>query len=184
MTIILLLGIICMFFLLVNKPHISVFLSEKIILGKILEKSKWFQNYKYAGIFLFIMNAFLFSCTIVILYLLMKLSIPFLHLIVMCAAVIISVIVWFSVCQAWNGSKKQQLMVGFVGSSFYLILTIIFVYWLVTLKPSHPDEDMFMAMIGLFFASIVTSVAFLVCFIITGFPIDKVFSDRSSRIES
>ena len=58
---------------------------------------------------------------------------------------------------------------GTIGSSFYGVLSILFIYWLVTLEPSYPGEDTFMQAIGLMLGTIVTTVAFITCFIITGY---------------
>jgi hypothetical protein len=60
-----------------------------------------------------------------------------------------------------------------VGSSFYVISSFLFIYWLVTLKPSYPGEDTFMRAIGLVLGVIVTTVAFISCFVITGYSNKK-----------
>lgn len=80
-----------------------------------------------------------------------------------------SIFSWVLINNAWQGTKRNRLKVGAVGSSFYIFLTFIFAYWFVTLKPSYPGEDTFMGAIGLIFAIIVTTVAFITCFVITGF---------------
>ncbi|MFE8699882.1 hypothetical protein ACFYKX_04515 [Cytobacillus sp. FJAT-54145] len=133
-----------------------------------LKHKAWIQNQWLCGAFLFFVNAVLFFSTGLILYGITFLSIPFIHLGVMIMAVILSVIFWSSVNLAWEGEKKKRLMMAGVGSSFYLILSAIFIYRLVTLEPSYPGEDTFMAAIGMMFGIIVTSVAFLTCFIMTG----------------
>lgn len=56
-----------------------------------------------------------------------------------------------------------------IGSSFYSILTLLFAYQLVTLEPLYPGDDPFMRALGLYIGIIVTVVAFLSSFIITGF---------------
>lgn len=134
-----------------------------------LKDTKWFQNHWLAGIFLFILNAILFFSTGLVLYVLTYFLIPFVHLFVMLFAVIVSIFLWTLICMAWQGTKRNRLKMGGIGSSFYIFLTFIFVYWLVTLKPSYPGDDTFMGAIGLFFTIIVTSVAFITCFVITGF---------------
>ncbi|PAC36886.1 hypothetical protein CEJ87_04575 [Caldifermentibacillus hisashii] len=58
---------------------------------------------------------------------------------------------------------------GAVGSSFYIFLTIVFVYWFITLKPDYPGQDLFMAALGLMMAILVTTVAAITCFLFTGF---------------
>lgn len=62
---------------------------------------------------------------------------------------------------------------GALGSSFYMLLTLVLVYWLVTLKPSLPGDDPFMKAVGLVIAIIVTAVAGMTCFTITGLSIKE-----------
>jgi hypothetical protein len=104
-----------------------------------------------------------------ILYLLAYFRIPFVHIIIMFIAVIVSVFFWITINKIWQGSKTNRLKMGLVGSSFYMILSLVFIYWLVTLKPSYPGEDTFMSAIGLLLGIIVTAVAFITCFILIGF---------------
>ncbi len=66
-------------------------------------------------------------------------------------------------------NKKNRFKLGFIGSSFYLILTIVFIYGFMSLKPAYPGEDTFMSAIGLVFAIIVTAIAFIACLVYTGF---------------
>lgn len=58
---------------------------------------------------------------------------------------------------------------GFIGSSYFAFTMSLFIYWFITLKPSYPDEDMFMEAVGLVMAITVTAVAFVTSFYITGF---------------
>ncbi|MBL5766400.1 hypothetical protein MXL46_07625 [Heyndrickxia sporothermodurans] len=139
-----------------------------------LQTANWYQNYWLAGIFLFGMNAVLFFATIGILYLLMFLIIPFIHIFIMLLAVFGSIYLWIIINKAWQGTKRNRLKMGAIGSSFYLILTVLFVFLFVTLKPSYPGEDTFMKAIGLLFAIIVTAVACITCFVFTGFSQRKV----------
>jgi hypothetical protein len=135
-----------------------------------LKNAKWFQNHWLGGIFLFAVNAVLFFSTGLALYLLLYFSIPFVHLIVMILAVIGSIFSWVLINHAWQGTKSNRLKMGFLGSSFYVFLTLVFSYQLVTLKSSYSNEDTCMGgVIGLVFGIIVTTVAFITCFTITGF---------------
>jgi hypothetical protein len=56
------------------------------------------------------------------------------------------------------------------GSSFYFLLSIVFSYWFFTIEPEYPGEDTFMRAVGLLFAIVVGLVAFITCFVMTGFP--------------
>lgn len=134
-----------------------------------LRNRQWFSNYWLAGAFLFCLNGVLFFGTLLILYALIYLFIPFFHLLVMLFAVIGSILFWLIIHKAWCGIKQNRWKLGVIGSGFYLILTSVFVYMYATLEPTYPGEDMFMKGMGLFLAIIVTTVACITCFVITGF---------------
>ena len=91
----------------------------------------------------------------------------------MLSAVIISFALRSVVNKAWQGEKKERIIMATIGSSFYLILTAVFLYKYVTIEPYFPGEDTFMRALGLLLAIIVTSVAFISCFVITGFSKSK-----------
>ncbi|ETI68268.1 hypothetical protein [Neobacillus vireti] len=169
MSLILLIGVLGVLFTIFFKGPIIDRFGKNNRLVSMLENTKWFQNHWIAGLFLLSMNAVLFVLTGSLLYLLMYLFIPFVHLLVMVFAVIGSIFLWIVINKAWQGTERNRLKVGAVGSSFYIFLTIFFSYWFATLKPSYPGEDTFMGAIGLIFAIIVTTVAFISCFVITGF---------------
>ncbi|WP_028392655.1 hypothetical protein [Bacillus cihuensis] len=173
MSLILLIGILGVSLVILFKhPIIDSFGNNKLVHK--LKNTMWFQNHWLSGIFLFVMNAVLLSSTCLVLYMLMFFFIPFLHILVMVFAVIGSIFLWIVINKAWQGTKSNRLKMGAVGSSFYIFLTLVFVYWFVTLKPSYPGEDTFMRAIGLFFAIIVTIVAFITCLVITGYSKKKV----------
>ncbi|WP_433747494.1 hypothetical protein [Falsibacillus pallidus] len=173
MSSILLIGFVgVMLVLLFKRPLTNQVGKENRFVHK-LRNAEWFQNHWLSGLFLFGLNAVLFFSTVLLIYLLMKLMIPFIHLFVMFMAVGASIYLWILIHKAWGGSRKNRLKMSAVGSSFYLILTIIFVFWLKNLKPAYHGDDMFMASIGLIIATIVTTVAFLTCFGIKGFSKGK-----------
>lgn len=169
MSFILLIGILGVLLAIFFKSPIMDMTGKDNKLVDKLKNAKWFQNHWLSGIFLFFMNAILFFSTVLVLFGLMFLLIPNIHLLVMLLAVIGSIFLWIFINKAWQGTKRNRLKMGIVGSSFYIFLTFMFVYWLVTLKPSYPGDDTFMAAIGLDIAIIVTIVAFITCLIITGF---------------
>jgi hypothetical protein len=133
-----------------------------------LRGKKVFQQYWLAGIILFFMNALLFLLIMIILYVIQSISIPFLHLVVMLLAVVSSMYLWLLVNLNWQGEARERVNVGFIGSSFYLLLTVFFIFKYVTIKPMFPGDDTFMKSIGFMFGIIVTSVAFVTCFSLTG----------------
>lgn len=174
MSFILLIGLFGVLLILFFKNPIINILGENNKMVHRLRNANWFQNHWLSGVFLFGANAVLFFATIGLLYMLMFLIIPFIHILVMLFAVFGSVYLWILINKAWQGSKRNRLRMGAIGSSFYFILTVLFVFWFVTLKPSYPGEDTFMKWIGLLFAIIVTLVACITCFIFTGFSKRKV----------
>lgn len=80
---------------------------------------------------------------------------------------------WIIINKTWQGTRKNRLKMATVGSSFYMILSLILIYMLVTLEPAYPGDDPFMRAIGLFMGIVVTTVAFISCLIFTGFSIKK-----------
>ncbi|PLS17443.1 hypothetical protein CVD28_12910 [Bacillus sp. M6-12] len=122
------------------------------------------------------MYAILFFLTILALYALTYFFVPFEHLLVMLFAVAGSIYLWVFINNAWQGTKRNRIKMSAVGSSFYIFLTVMFMYWYINLKPSYPGEDTFMSAIGLFFAIIVTTVASITCFAVTGFSKIKTSS--------
>lgn len=119
------------------------------------------------------MNALLFLLTLLVIFGLMSLTIPYLHLLAMLFAVVCSIFLWMAINKAWVGTRINRLKMSATGSSFYFFLTILFLYWFITIKPSYPGEDTFMRAIGILLAMIVTTVAFITCLIMTGFPKKK-----------
>lgn len=174
MSLVLIIGLLGVLLVTFYKGPITVILGKNNKLVHRLKNARWFQNHWLSGIFLFAMNAVLFFSTGLVLYVLMYFVIPFVHLIVMFFAVIGSILLWVIINKAWQGTKRNGLKMGAIGSSFYIFLTFLFVYWFVTLTPSYPGEDTFMRAIGLVFAIVVTTVAFITCFVITGFSKKKI----------
>ncbi|WP_449537311.1 hypothetical protein [Ferdinandcohnia sp. Marseille-Q9671] len=168
MSLFLLFGIVLLVIIGIFRNKLVNLLGEENRMVKKLSGYVWFQNPWRSGMFLFVLNAVLFGTTLLILYGLSFLTIPYIHLVIMLGAVFVSLFVWIILLNAWNGDKKGRILRGFVGSSFYLILTFVFVYWIVTLEPQFPGDDTFMAFIGLVMAIFVTFVAFITCFLFTG----------------
>ena len=173
MTSLLFFGFLVLIIIIIFKNRIGERLGNYNSLVDKLGRLHWFQHHLLAGLSLFGINAGLFFLTGAILYFLMFLMIPYLHLVIMFLAVITSVYIWIVINKAWRGSKLNRMKLGSVGSSFYLILSLVFIYMMITLEPQYPGEDTFMRYIGLFFAAFVTTVAFITCFYITGFSKTK-----------
>ncbi|MEH7224156.1 hypothetical protein V7112_10130 [Bacillus sp. JJ1566] len=168
MTLFLLVGILLIIIVGINRNKLMNFSGPNNRLVKKLSGYEWFQNPLLSGLFLFVLNALLFGTTFLILYGLDFLLIPYIHLFIMVGAVIVSLVAWIIILNAWKGDKKGRILRGFIGSSFYLILTCVFGYMMVTLEPQFPGDDTFMAFIGLVMAITVTATAFITCFLFTG----------------
>ncbi|WP_052129969.1 hypothetical protein [Ureibacillus sinduriensis] len=156
-------------FLLFLREPIADRVNGNNALEKKLQKLKWFQKSYLAGIMLLLINAALFFGCLGILYALTLVFIPYIHLLVMIVAVVLSIWVWIGFNKAWMGSNGERIILALIGSSFYFGLTILFVYMYVGIEPYYPGEDTFMRSLGLLLASIITTVACIACFIITGF---------------
>lgn len=170
MSLMIVIGLLGMILVLFFKRPIIDILNEDHKLVHKLKNAIWFQNHWLSGCFLLIMNTLLFLSTCLVLFGLMYVITPYVHLFVMFLAVIGSIYLWVVINKAWEGTKRNRLKMGTIGSSFYLALAIIFLYMLVTLEPSYPGEDTFMKAIGLLFAFVIATVAFITCFVFTGFP--------------
>ena len=163
-----LIGFIFVVLILFFRKTLFHFVGEKNRLVRMLKSAKWFQHVWLAGLFVFLMNAILFGLTFFVLFILMRFDIPFLYLFVMMGAVVVSILFWMIVNRSWMDSKKSQLKMAVIGSSFYLLLTLTFLYIYVTIEPFYPGEDMFMRALGLSLAMMVTFVAWISCFVIVG----------------
>jgi hypothetical protein len=141
----------------------------------LLRSKKLFQHYGSTGIYLFFTNAFLFFFTMLVLYGLQWLGIPFLHLLVMLVAVGLSLFLWIIIHLAWQGAARDRWKMGGIGSSFYFLLTGFFAYQFVTIEPMFPGDDPFMKSLGFMVGMIVAFVAFVTCFFLTAFERGKSY---------
>lgn len=162
------------FFIVILLLFLKSFLFRLIPIGnpitRNLSSAKWFQHGGRSGLFLFCVNTVLFGATAGLLYVLTFLFIPFLHLIVMLAAVLLSFYVWIAIRHADQKEKSGRIIMAFTGSGFYLLLFGYAVYRLLTLGPDTPENDQFMAFIGLIFIAFVAMTAWLCCLVLTASP--------------
>lgn len=142
---------------------------DKSALIQKLRNVSWFKSHWRTGFFLFFMNAVLFTFTGLFLYIVTLVHIPFIYLIGPVLGVIMSILLWIIIRKEWQGTKVDRLKMGLTGSGFYAMLALLFIFWLASIKPSFPGEDMMMHAMGLLMGSVVTIVAFVICFGITGF---------------
>lgn len=169
MSIIILFGLFAMGLVLLFKGAIIDKLGSNNKLADKLQNATWFQNHWYAGFFLFLMNAILFVSTVGLIFISGYFNILYIHLLLMILAVVGSIYVWASIQIAWRGSKGNRLKMSTIGTGFYIFLTVLLVYWFITIEPAYEGEDTFMRAIGILFGIIVTTVASLSCFVFTGF---------------
>ncbi|MFS0781808.1 hypothetical protein [Bacillus sp. 1P06AnD] len=134
-----------------------------------LKKVPWLHTYWKAGLLLFLINAVIFFAVILLFYLLLLYPIPFAHIMLIICASIGSLFVWALFCEAGMYPKRNRLIVGAVGSSFYVGVALYFGYRYLTLEPAYPGEDTFMRALGLLFVTFSAIIAFLSCFFIAGF---------------
>lgn len=168
------LGLLCVILLIVFSNSMLEVMRKNNNLVYFLKGKKVCHHYWFTGIFLFFMNAFLFLLTMLILYVIQFFSIPFMHFVIMLLAVVSSIFMWLLINLNWQGEARDRIKVGVIGSSFYFFLTVFFIFKYVAIEPMFPGDDTFMRAIGLMFGSIVTSVAFVTCFFLTGFARGKL----------
>ncbi|MCA1060641.1 hypothetical protein LCL96_17025 [Rossellomorea aquimaris] len=170
MTLMLLLGMIGLFFFVKRSSENTY--SIKWITS--LDKYEWFQNPWLIGVFLFVINLILFGTTALVLYGITYLMIPYIHLVIMVAATVTSILVWQSLVYAREWMKGERWKAGMTGSSFYLLLFLYILYEWNTYVPIYPGEDEFMSSLGFFIGELVTGMAFLICFVMVVFlPVHK-----------
>ncbi|MFC0211290.1 hypothetical protein ACFFK0_02300 [Paenibacillus chartarius] len=167
MSLMLIIGLLGVAALILFRNQIKGIVRNDHYLVQKLSRAQWYHNFWLSGLFLFVTNAVLFSCTLLLIILQLHFAIPIVHLLVMMAAVIVSLYVWSVMHRAWQGSTSGRLKMGCIGSSFYALLTLAFIYMLITLEPAYPGEDTFMAAVGLACGIVVTAVACTACLAFT-----------------
>lgn len=175
-TIFMLMGPFLVLIILVNKWSIIGMLGENNKLVNTLKNTRWFQSYWYAGLFLFMMNAILFLSTGFLLFYVVRQS--FYQVLVISVAILGSFFVWGIIHKAWQSKNRKHLKMGAIGSSFYVLLSMVFMYWSWALEPSYPGEDTFMKWLGLLIGVFITMVAGVSCFIFTGLS-NKIVSSKT-----
>ncbi|OUM89268.1 hypothetical protein [Caldibacillus debilis] len=170
----LLIGLLIIALILLNKNDLIGKVGAENFLARKLKNAEWFQNSWLSGIFLFFINALLFGLTIFVLtlfaFVAMHFPIPFLHIVIMFVAALSSIYVWMAIHHAENPGRKERFITGTVGSSFYFLLMLVFIFRMAALEPNTPERDTAMEFFGLAFAAIVAFTAFITCLAITAFP--------------
>ncbi|NMH69271.1 hypothetical protein HF072_10845 [Bacillus sp. RO3] len=165
MTLIILLALIGVF-IFIRIPSEKIFRLKWI---QSLNKYKWFQNPWLIGVSLFGMNLLLFCTTGLILYVMTVMMIPFLHLVIMAAAIMMSLLVWSSLVHSREWGEGERLKTAMAGSSFYLFLFLFILYKWGTYESRYPGEDGGMAAVGFFLGLLVTGLAFVIGFVMVAF---------------
>lgn len=154
--------------LLFMKPFLLGLVSPMNKIARKLETAEWFQHPRWSGVFLFALNTLLFSSTAASLFLLSFFSVPYVSLLIMVSAIIVSLLLWISIYHADQKSRRGRLEMGLIGSSFYVILFGFALFRIFSLTAHTSEQDQFMEFIGLFFVSIIALTAWIVCLAITG----------------
>ncbi|RST58550.1 hypothetical protein [Siminovitchia terrae] len=161
-------GILIIIMILIKKQSLIEIVGNHLIVKKLSEK-QWFHHKWKSGLFLFVLNAVLFLLAVGLIFLSGLFMIPYLHILIILAATLTSIYLWIAMRVSVQRPKKDQLVMGLVGSSFYVILFLIFLYLFMILEPATPEHDTFMAAIGLMLGMVVSFVAWMTCFFITAF---------------
>jgi MFS family permease len=161
-------GILIAALVLIKKNSLLKWVGNHHWIVRQLSSRHWFKNKWKSGFFLFFLNAVLFFAAAACILLSSVLMIPYLHLLIMVAAVFISIYLWIAFRRSDEKNRRDQFMAGLVGSSFYLVLFFIFLFMFLAMEPATPEHDTFMAAIGLMFGMIVALVAWITCLLITG----------------
>ncbi|WP_261132136.1 hypothetical protein [Bacillus sp. Marseille-Q3570] len=169
MTFLLLTGLIIIYLVIINRSNLYQAVPSQFKIIETVSKKQWFKNPWWSGLLLFLINAVYFGLTGLVLFLLLNLMIPYLHLIIMLTAIIISILTWMAISQAWEGKRSDRLIMSLVGSSFYGALAFYFLWGFLHVEPTYPGEDSFMRAIGWMMGLIVAGTAFITCFSFTTF---------------
>ncbi|WP_408010455.1 hypothetical protein ACJROX_09205 [Pseudalkalibacillus sp. A8] len=94
MTLLLLCGLIIIFLVVMNRSKLYSIIPFDFKIIESVSKKEWFRNPWLSGLALFFINTVYFGLTGLILFLLMSLMVPFLHLVIMLAAVVSSILTW------------------------------------------------------------------------------------------
>ncbi|BAU28535.1 hypothetical protein DFP93_1361 [Aneurinibacillus soli] len=160
---------VCLISLFRKQIAFHIDCNNKILLK--LHQLEWFRSPFKSGLLLFLINGTLFSLTVLFLFIGIYFLVPVIHLFIMFSAIICSVYCWIAINKTWIGSKIDRLKMAVTGSSFYGFLACGLIYRLITLPPSTPELDMFMAAMGVMFGITVAVVAFFTCILLTGFEV-------------
>lgn len=117
------------------------------------------------GVGVFLFNAILYAITMFAYFNITRALMMYAPL-----AVILSIIGWVAVAECWHGSKTERYKLALIGSSFYWLLTGYVLFRRITLQPSYPGDDLFMAALALDLAIVITGTAALSCTLILGWP--------------
>ncbi|WP_221563412.1 hypothetical protein [Alkalihalobacillus sp. TS-13] len=173
MTFLLLTGLIIISLVIMNRSKLYQAVPYKFKIIESVSTKEWFKNPWLSGLFLFLINALYFGLTGLLLLLIINLMIPYLHLIIMLVAVIISILTWMAISQAWEGKKSDRLIMSLVGSSFYGALAFFCLWGFLHVEPAYPGDDTFMRAVGWMMGLIVAGTAFITCFSFTTFSKQK-----------
>ncbi len=139
---------------------------EGHVLVERLKTKNGFQSPLKAGILTFGLNVVLFSVTLVCLYVPALIGFDMSPLFAMVFGTIISVLAWGVLNRGYKGNRP--IMMGFIGSSFYLLafLTALIIWFLPS---SRTGEELFHWEIGLILIGVISFIAWVMNFYVISY---------------
>jgi hypothetical protein len=148
--------------MLLIKNSILANINTKSNLSLKFQSTEWFQNPIYSGGFIFFMNAIYFSIALLLIFLSNKAGLHFLYFLIVFAVLFLSIWFWCLINVSWKGRIGERIMMASIGSSFYLLVGLFFLYKFMNLKSPHTSNGF-----GLLLGTIVSVIAFITCFLFT-----------------
>jgi len=146
--------------MLLIKNSILANINPKSNLSLKFQSTDWFQNPIYSGGFIFFMNAIYFSIALLLIFLSNKAGLHFLYFLIVFAVMFLSIWFWCLINVSWKGRIGERIMMASIGSSFYLLVGLYFLY--NYLKHNNPSNAF-----GLLLGIIVSVIACITCFLFT-----------------
>lgn len=113
------------------------------------------------GLLVALGNLIIFGSVIVMYLLAIVINLGILILLIAIIGIVASIWYWIQIGVTWSGTTRDRVIMSLIGSVFYWLLLITFMYMYLTLTPQFEGDDTFMAAIGLFIGMIISITAAL-----------------------
>ena len=167
MHIILFISLIVLIICAIFKPKLLQLARRNQKVIEKIEALTWFTNHWYAGFALFIGNAFIFLSSLLFIFIVSFIPIPFLHVVIFIMSSLISLYFWSIINVSWHGDKLGRLKIGAVGSFFYVFISFHLLFELHNYNLNEVQETF--ELIGLFINLLISGIAFVLCILYTSF---------------